>query len=294
MSAQGFKYSVITFLLFAAGLIAYAQSTHKVASGETLDKISKKYNVPVDALVAFNDIANPNLIVPGDVLKIPPPPGSPVEYKVQSGDTLGEIAAAYGTTVSAIIKTNNLSNPNSLKVGQKLIVPAEKIPGLSAEHPLPLSLKRQLDAIPVRAGRWKYIVIHHSATKSGTIKALDNYHRKKRRMENGLAYHFVIGNGKGIPDGKIEIGNRWKRQIRGGHLASEAQNQVAIGICLIGNFESGYPSKEQMDSLYALVEYLRKRAGVPKDKILPHTRINRKPTACPGRHFPTKTFLRNI
>jgi len=45
-------------------------------------------------------------------------------YEVKSGDTLAKIAGNYGTSVSQLAKANNLSNPNKLKVSQKLIVPA--------------------------------------------------------------------------------------------------------------------------------------------------------------------------
>ncbi|WP_242824111.1 LysM peptidoglycan-binding domain-containing protein [[Clostridium] dakarense] len=41
-----------------------------VKSGDTLSGIAKKFNVTVDELVILNDIPNPNLIYPGQVLKI--------------------------------------------------------------------------------------------------------------------------------------------------------------------------------------------------------------------------------
>jgi len=64
-------------------------------------------------------------------------------------------------------------------------------------------------------------------------------------MENGLAYDFVIGNGNGMRDGEIAVGRRWIRQLDGGHLASEEQNKVAIGICLVGNFDKHQPTRGQ-------------------------------------------------
>ena len=48
-------------------------------------------------------------------------------------------------------------------------------------------------------------------------------------MSNGLAYHFVIGNGSSSGNGEIEIGSRWTRQINGGHVASDYLNNIAIG-----------------------------------------------------------------
>ncbi len=45
--------------------------TYTVKSGDTLSKIAKQFGVTVNALVQANNIANPNLIRPGQVLKIP-------------------------------------------------------------------------------------------------------------------------------------------------------------------------------------------------------------------------------
>lgn len=48
---------------------------------------------------------------------------SGVEHPVQSGETLSEIAAAYGVKTKAIIRANRMKNPDDLKIGQLLIIP---------------------------------------------------------------------------------------------------------------------------------------------------------------------------
>ena len=45
------------------------------------------------------------------------------EHEVKAGETLSDIAAAYGVKPSVIIEVNELKNPNQLKVGQKLFIP---------------------------------------------------------------------------------------------------------------------------------------------------------------------------
>lgn len=47
---------------------------------------------------------------------------SAIYYTVKSGDTLSGIASRYGTTYQAIAKLNGLTNPNLIRVGQKLRV----------------------------------------------------------------------------------------------------------------------------------------------------------------------------
>ena len=49
--------------------------------------------------------------------------GSGYEHKVKSGQTLTEIARGYNTTVSKIIKANNIKNPSSIRAGQTLFIP---------------------------------------------------------------------------------------------------------------------------------------------------------------------------
>jgi len=147
----------------------------------------------------------------------------------------------------------------------------------------------QLDHYFVRD--WRYIVIHHSATASGSAAGFDSYHRKKRGWENGLGYHFVIGNGNGTPDGEVEIGNRWLDQIDGAHAGVEEYNHSGIGICLVGNFNQSSPTAAQMASLSVLVEYLQNRCHITAENIIMHRHC--KQTDCPGRNFPYYKLLAN-
>lgn len=48
--------------------------------------------------------------------------GTTISYAVRKGDTLSSIAARYGTTWQKIAKDNNLSNPNLIIPGQRLII----------------------------------------------------------------------------------------------------------------------------------------------------------------------------
>ncbi len=113
-------------------------------------------------------------------------------------------------------------------------------------------------------------------------------------MENGLAYHFVIGNGSGMGDGEIGVSRRWTKQLAGGHLASEAQNQIALGICLVGNFDKHAPTSKEMASLRALVEALMARCNLTPRAVKTHQQINVVHTRCPGAKFPTKSFMESL
>ena len=49
-------------------------------------------------------------------------------YTVKKGDTLSQIAAKYGTTYHAIAAYNGIKNPNAIRVGQKIKIPASTAP----------------------------------------------------------------------------------------------------------------------------------------------------------------------
>jgi murein DD-endopeptidase MepM/ murein hydrolase activator NlpD len=226
-------------------------------------------------------------------------------YTVKRGDTVFGIARSCGVASAALAERNGLSRNYYLSIGQRLIIPGRQTartpvpkPGRSpaATPPprLPRSIQRAIDHAAVRPGRWQYIVIHHSGVDTGTMKAMDQYHREVRHMENGLAYHFVIGNGSGMGDGEIAISRRWTQQLDGGHLASEAQDKVALGICLVGNFDQHKPDRRQLESLRALVGALMARCRLTPGAIKTHQQINVIRTRCPGTNFPTATFLHSL
>jgi hypothetical protein len=151
------------------------------------------------------------------------------------------------------------------------------------------SVIEEIRRAPVSRGRWRNIVVHNSGTRQGNAKIFDYYHLHTRRMPNGLAYHFVIGNGSSSGDGQIEIGNRWRRQIQGGHVHSDYLNSISLGICLVGDYNRDTPTKKQLEALDELIRYLRIRCGKFDGHVAivwAHREINPVPTDCPGSRFP--------
>jgi len=150
---------------------------------------------------------------------------------------------------------------------------------------------------PVKRHRWEFIVVHNSGTRQGNARVFDYYHRHVRRMQNGLAYHFVIGNGTSTGNGQIEVGDRWRRQINGGHVHSDYLNNISLGICLVGDFNRDQPTRAQLDACEELIRYLRDRCGKTERgaiPVKPHREMHppRWPTDCPGDDFPYSWFRR--
>lgn len=153
------------------------------------------------------------------------------------------------------------------------------------------AVRDAIDRAPVKRRRWRYVVVHNSGTRQGNARIFDFYHRNTRRMSNGMAYHFVIGNGTSSGNGQIEIGARWRRQINGGHVHSDYLNNISLGICLVGDFNRSLPTRQQLEALDELIRYLRERVGKIDRRaaiVKAHREINppRWPTDCPGDRFP--------
>jgi len=224
------------------------------------------------------------LLGPGDIFGATPNTDE-ITYRVKKGDTLSAIAKRTGTSVKALQSRNRIKG-DKIFIGQSLVIPGNFSP-LPALAPVIAATKK----VKVDRNRWRYIVIHHSGIEAGNARAYDSNHRR-RGMEHGLAYHFGIGNGRDSGNGEIEIGPRWTKQLRGGHVRKTSVNNSGIGICLVGNFQNRRPGKKQLESAYNLVDYLRDGLVHPRCKVTVHRWVDINHTVCPGKHFPFSSLKR--
>ena len=98
--------------------------TYIVQSGDTLTSIAKKFNTTVDKIALLNNITNPNLIYPGQILKIETSINSSIRgynfntmYTVQKGDTLLGISRKLDVDYKELIQKNDITNPNLIYTG---------------------------------------------------------------------------------------------------------------------------------------------------------------------------------
>ena len=107
---------------------------HVVRRGDTLSHIALRYGVYAHRIVQANNIVNPNRIYAGQRLVIPcapqpkpkPKPGpapAGAYYVVRRGDTLAKIAFRFRASTWAIVRANNIANPNLIYPGQRLYIP---------------------------------------------------------------------------------------------------------------------------------------------------------------------------
>ena len=196
-----------------------------------------------------------------------------------------------------------LPDPGSLESGSALAEPLyanvslAEIPNLWAEfeaQPLGWDFLTKRIRSEIAAGAtardWDGIVLHQSSSPGGNAAMLDHYHRTVRGVEDGLAYHFVIGNGVYAGDGEIEVGERWVRQLRAGQLPGDQTETNGISICLVGNFSAHPPTAGQLRAMKELVTYLHARIG-RQVEVATHRRSGDGSGSCPGRYFPRDLAL---
>jgi len=113
---------------------------HIVKTGDTISSISKFYSINKDLIIKLNKLKDKNYIFVGQNLIISEPTENSIRkldlinsyHIVQKGENLTEISSRYNLNLEYLIEINNLKNPDSIKVGQKLLLSKNK--PISAEN----------------------------------------------------------------------------------------------------------------------------------------------------------------
>jgi N-acetylmuramoyl-L-alanine amidase len=251
----------------------------------SINKIIKLFIIGA-CLISLSSCATVSTIQPPIIsppITYPPPPPvirHDLVHIVAPGETLWRISKTYNVQISDIVQANRLRSEDELTMGQTLIIP---------------------NAMPARpvvtlypSKKWKYIIIHHSATDVGSALEFHFAHQR-RGFSRGLGYHFVIDNGSsGKSDGHIEVSPRWIKQQDGAHCKAAGMNYKGIGICLVGDFTGEYVSNKQLSSLVYLVNLLREYYHIPLKNIMGHGQVPGARTECPGKRFPWNRFFQQL
>ncbi|NLZ92522.1 MAG: LysM peptidoglycan-binding domain-containing protein [Firmicutes bacterium] len=109
---------------------------YTVMRGDTLFILSARFGTPLNQIIAANpQLADPDVIVPGQriCIPLPPPPErcSGFFYTIQSGDTLGQISQRFGVRLVDIAIANpQIINPDVIFAGQVICIPIPPPPSI--------------------------------------------------------------------------------------------------------------------------------------------------------------------
>lgn len=125
---------------------------YRVMPGDTLSGIAYRFGVPMPEVMAYNNMANRDMVYVGQTLCLPggpPRPVQPVGYGrppadgsyhiVARGESLHMICDRYGVPYQAVMRANQLPNPNIIVPGQRLFLPGY--------HPGPASLPPPVEEV---------------------------------------------------------------------------------------------------------------------------------------------------
>jgi membrane-bound lytic murein transglycosylase D len=117
-----------------------------------------------------------------------------VVHRVRRGETVGGIAARYGTSVSAIARANNMRNANRIRPGQKLRVPSTRAAAVSSSTTTASAQSRTI-GYTVQHGDSLWRLAKRFGTTVGEIK------RTNRLTSNRLTIGQKLRIGVRIPAG---------------------------------------------------------------------------------------------
>ena len=138
----------VTFSPLWVNIPAHAQentpegAVYRVQAGDTLWSIALRFGVSTDALLAANDITDPNTLFAGQELRIPGLQGVDgylVTVEVPAGETVRSLARQYAIAPDVLSRLNRLTSPMQLYAGGNLILP-------EAQTDSPLGRRAALDA----------------------------------------------------------------------------------------------------------------------------------------------------
>mgnify|MGYP006277908657 CR=1 FL=1 len=125
---------------------------HTIRRGESVSTIASRYGVSQYAILQANNLSRRSTIYAGKQLIVPVPldrsqtsrahrsyEAEDGIYSVRSGDTMWDIARAFGTTVDALRRSNYIERGSRIYVGQKMKIPASasKLKEKSKQSPSP-------------------------------------------------------------------------------------------------------------------------------------------------------------
>ena len=133
MTRKAFIIIILFMFVFMVNPVS-AQSSpvypeYEIQSGDTLGFIAAKFNTTVNEIVRVNQLINPDLLSPGQTIKIPSYEGVTGLLKSVSlnlGDSFTYLPILYHSKIDEVISINKILSPSQLFTGSEVILALDK------------------------------------------------------------------------------------------------------------------------------------------------------------------------
>jgi len=143
---------------------------HIVKIGDTISSISKFYSINKDLIIKLNNLKDQNYIFIGQNLIISESNKNNLQQSdlnnyhiVQIGENLTEISNNYNLNIGYLLEINNLRNPDSIKVGEKILL-SKNIPD-NSENPQIIKNKKNNELLDLDKKIYGPIIIQSKSYK---------------------------------------------------------------------------------------------------------------------------------
>lgn len=111
--------------------VSVSLRSYAVKSGDTLEKIAKRFGLRQDTIISSNNLQSSGAIRPGVQLRIPNMDG--VSHRVRSGESLSSLAKTYAIDITRIVDANDLTS-GRISIGQSLFIPNARLSSASLRN----------------------------------------------------------------------------------------------------------------------------------------------------------------
>lgn len=168
---------------------------HKVRKGQTVSGIARKYGVSQYAIIDVNNLRRPYRIRINQTLVVPVPLGESKTYSkkqsrsydltgnyfiIRRGDTLWDLAKAFGTTTKALRSLNGLSRSSKIYPGQKLRMPGISSSGSSGKNAGKSGGKKSTFSYKVRRGDTLWELAEKHGTSVSKLRSINGISRRAK------------------------------------------------------------------------------------------------------------------
>ena len=184
----------------AMDVVAYAPATYLVAAGDTISSIAGRHGLATASVLALNGLGWKSVIFPGQVLRLTSGKAVPVvaaptiaattRYTIQTGDTIGGIAARFRLSTQTLLSANGLGWASIIYPGQTVA-----IPGASSVASLTPAVETAIVETPTPA-EVSYVIAIGDTISS--IAAKFGVSAQAVLTANGLGWSSIIYTGRAL------------------------------------------------------------------------------------------------